>query len=198
MITKDSNPLKCPIPFMPLRKLVHMGGTVFVFIAYFFGKHEAIYLVLLCMSFFLLLELLKPGLCNNAYLRCLWREEEVKGFALDPLLYFLSILCLLLFSLYLDEGICYASIAVLTMGDGISTIVGVRGKHHFRDSKKTIEGAVSGILASFVVGFFFAGYFALIGSLAGMFAEVTSRRYDNLTVPFSAFFMMMFARFLVG
>lgn len=175
-----------------------MGGVSIAFIADILGRYEAILLILLLILLFFALELLKPWICTKAGFGDLWKGCERREFALDPFLYLVSILALLFLSFYIDENICYASIVVLTIGDGMSTIVGVRGRRYFRDSGKTIEGAVAGIVSSSFVGFFFVGELAIIGSLAGMMVEVTSRRFDNISVPFSALFAMLATRMIAG
>ncbi|HJH29771.1 MAG TPA: hypothetical protein C5S51_08790 [Methanosarcinaceae archaeon] len=187
-----------PLKYLPLRKIVHIGGVVVPIIAVVFGKTYAISLVSYFMLMFLLMELLKTKVRIPAALRPLWKDNEYKGFATDPFLYFAFILLLLLLSFYFDEGICYASIVVLTVGDGISTVAGVRGKRYLRDSTKTIEGAVAGTIAATVIGFPFVGALALVGSMAGMLAEVTSKRFDNVTVPVAAFVSMVVVQAVIG
>ncbi|MBW6471073.1 MAG: hypothetical protein K0A90_07620 [Methanosarcinaceae archaeon] len=187
-----------PLKYLPLRKMVHIGGVVVPMIAVVFGNIYAISLVSYFMIMFVLMELLKSKVQIPAALRPLWKDNEYKGFAKDPFLYFAAILLLLLMSFYFDEGICYASIVVLTVGDGISTVAGVHGKRYFRDSTKTIEGAVAGTIAATVIGFLFVGALAFAGSVAGMIAEVTSKRFDNITVPFVAFVSMLIVKSLIG
>jgi len=197
-ITQDNSGEHSPLKYLPLRKAVHIGGVVVPIIAVVIGKIYAITLVSYFMLMFLLMEILKTKLQIPAALRPLWKDNEYTGFATDPFLYFGFILLLLLLSFYFDEGICYASIVVLTIGDGVSTVVGVHGKRYFRDSTKTIEGAVAGTVAATIIGFPFVGAFAFVGSVAGMIAEVTSKRFDNVTVPVAAFVSMLVAQAVIG
>ncbi len=187
-----------PLKYLPLRKVVHIGGVVVPIIAAVCGKFYAISLVSYFMLMFLFMELLKTKIRIPAALRPLWKDNEYKGFGTDPFLYFASILLLLLLSFYFDDGICHASIVVLTIGDGVSTVVGVHGKRYFRDSTKTIEGAVAGTIAAAVIAFPFVGALAFVGSAAGMSAEVTSKRFDNVTVPVAAFVSMLVAQAVIG
>lgn len=197
-ITQDNSNEHSPRKYLPIRKLVHIGGVVVPIIAVVCGKIYAIGLISYFMLMFLFMELLKAkGKVPTAF-NFLWKKHEYKDFATDPFLYFGFILLLLLLSFYFDEGICYASIVVLTVGDGISTVVGVHGKRHFRDTTKTIEGAVAGTIAATVIGFPFVGVLAFVGSAAGMLAEVTSKRFDNLTVPVAAFVSMLVAQAVIG
>ncbi len=200
MTEPAQNDIVEPIPrkYLPLRKIVHIGGVVIPIIAVVIGKIYAITLISYFMLIFLFMELLKTKIQIPAALHPLWKDNEYKGFATDPFLYFGFILLLLLLSFYFDEGICYASIVVLTVGDGVSTVVGVHGKRYFRDTTKTIEGAVAGTIAAAVVGFPFVGVLAFVGSAAGMLAEVTSKRFDNLTVPVAAFVSMLIAQAVIG
>ncbi len=179
---------------LPLRKSVHISGALFPFIAVLAGRTLAIKLLVACILLFLVLELSRPRTKNPPIVRALWRGEESKTIAIDPLLYLLSILSLLVLASWVDEGICYASIIVLTLGDGFSTIVGVHGKICLWGSSKTIEGTVAGILAAALVGFYFAGFIAVVGSAIGMIAEAGSSKYDNITVPMAALVSM----FIVG
>ncbi len=197
-ITQDNNGEHSPLKYLPLRKMVHIGGVVVPIIAVVFGKNYAIALVSYFILMFLFMELLKTKVQIPAAFRFLWKDTEYKGFATDPFLYFAFILMLLLLSFYFDEGICYASIVVLTIGDGVSTVVGVHGKRYFRDSTKTIEGAVAGTVAATIIGFPFVGALAFVGSVAGMIAEVTSKRFDNVMVPVAAFVSMLVAQAVIG
>ena len=197
-ITQDSNHERSSPKYLPLRKVVHIGGVVVPIIAVVCGNIYAISLVSYFMIMFLFMELLKTKIQIPAALRPLWKDTEYKGFATDPFLYFAFILLLLFLSFFFDEGICYATIVVLTVGDGISTVVGVRGKRHLRDTTKTVEGAVAGTIAATVIGFPFVGALAFVGSAAGMIAEVTSKRFDNVTVPVAAFVSMVVVQAVIG
>lgn len=187
-----------PLKYPPLRKVIHIGGVVVPIIAAVWGNIYAIGLVSYFMLMFLFIELLKTKVQIPAALRPLWKDNEYKGFATDPFLYFALILLLLLLSFHFDEGICYASIVVLTVGDGVSTVVGVHGKRYFRNSPKTIEGTLAGTIAATIIGFPFVGPLAFVGSAAGMLAEVTSKRFDNVTVPVAAFISMLVVRTVIG
>ncbi|MCL7411727.1 MAG: hypothetical protein M8350_07995 [Methanosarcinaceae archaeon] len=196
--TKNDIVEHIPLKYLPLRKMVHIGGVVVPIIAVVCGKIYAISIVSYFMIIFLLMELLKSKVQILAALRPLLKDNEYKGFAADPFLYFAFILLLLLLSFYFDEGICYASIVVLTVGDGISTVAGVHGKRYYRDSNKTIEGAVAGTIAATVIGFPFVGALVFVGSVAGMIAEITSKRFDNITVPVAAFVSMVVVKYVIG
>ena len=184
--------------WLPLRKFVHISGALVPFIAIFAGRTLAIQLLIACILLFLTLELVRPKAQHHPIVHALWRGEESRAIAIDPLVYFLSILSLLILASWVDEGICYASIIVLTLGDGFSTIVGVHGKMCLWGSSKTIEGTVAGIIMAALVGFYFAGFLAVIGSVVGMIAEARSSQYDNLTVPVTALLAMLIVQMATG
>ena len=203
-ITQDDIRGHRSLKYLPLRKIVHIGGVVVPMIAVIYGNVYAIYLVLSFMFMFLFMELLKVKTQTQiqtkipVIFRQLWNENEYKGFATDPFLYFTSILTLLLLSFYFDERICYASIVVLTVGDGISTVVGVHGKRYIGNSKKTVEGTIAGIIMATVIAFPFVGALAFVGSVTGMIIEAASKRFDNVTVPVAAFISMLVTKTVIG
>ena len=184
--------------WLPFRKFVHISGALVPFIAIFAGRSLAIQLLIACILLFLVLELVRPKAQHHPIVRALWHGEESRAIAIDPLLYFLSILGMLILASWVDEGICYASIIVLTMGDGFSTIVGVHGKMCLWGSSKTMEGTVAGILIAALVGFYFAGFLAVIGSVVGMIAEARSSQYDNFTVPLTSLLAMLIVQVITS
>ena len=107
--------------------------------------------------------------------------------------------CLLAFKIF-PQDIALASIAVLTFGDSVSTLVGSMngglGKKY--NSKvfgryKAIYGTAIGIIVSFPFACLFIGpLYAALASAAGMLAEAVSFRLgeqeadDNLIIPLIA------------
>ncbi|NOQ48281.1 MAG: hypothetical protein GQ576_03955 [Methanococcoides sp.] len=183
---------------MPIRKAVHISGSLFPLIAIYFGKNVALGMVSALLILFLVTELVKPVLKEYSFFSSLWRESESEGFALAPFLYLISILALLLLSFRLNEGICYASIIVLGMGDGLSTIFGVHGKMCYRGSSKTVEGTLAGLIGAIIFSYPLVGYLSIVGGLAGMYLELRSKKLDNITVPFSALLAMLIVQALVN
>ncbi|WP_135610018.1 hypothetical protein [Methanococcoides sp. AM1] len=192
----------CTVPrslsYLPLRKVVHISGALFPVIAVYSGKGAAVGLVMFLTFLFLGMELIKPKIRSYSLFKVLWKKNEYKEFASAPLLYLVSILVLLLLSYRLDEGLCYASIIVLAVGDGLATIIGIHGKMCYGASSKTIEGTAAGILGATMCGFPFAGFLSFAGAIAGMYVEARSGRSDNLTVPFAALLGMLVVQFLVN
>lgn len=196
------NKFTCTVPrclsYLPLRKIVHICGALFPVVAIYSGKETAVGLVMFFTFLFLGMEIIKPKIRSYWLFRILWRTNEYEKFASAPLLYLVSILALLLLSYRLDEGICYASIVVLAVGDGMATIIGIHGKMCYRGSSKTIEGTAAGILGAALCGFPFAGPLSIAGGIAGMYVESRSGKSDNLTVPFAALLGMLVMKFLVN
>ncbi|WP_440953169.1 hypothetical protein [Methanococcoides sp. FTZ1] len=196
------NKFVCNVPrylsYLPLRKLVHLSGVLFPLLAIYSGKDVAVGLIMFLIALFLFTELIKPKIRSHSFFSLLWRKNEYRSFAIEPLLYLFSILSLLLLSYRLDEGICYASIVVLAVGDGLGTIVGVHGKMCYVGSSKTLEGTAAGIIGATICSLPFAGTLSLAGAVAGMYVESRSDRHDNLTVPFAALLGMLVVQLLLN
>lgn len=98
-------------------------------------------------------------------------------------------------TLLFEKNIALASMAVVTIGDALSYIIGVHFgqiKHPF-SNRKFIEGHLSGALVSaFVASFFIPWWIGLLGAIAGMFMEGidivigTDPIDDNVIVPLAA------------
>lgn len=104
-----------------------------------------------------------------------------------------ALLSLLIFS---NVKIACASILILALGDGVSTIVGVKvGRHKiFYNRAKSWEGTLAGFALALAGALALVPYqIALAGSLAGMFIESLPLKIDdNFSMPlFSAFAMSM-------
>jgi dolichol kinase len=143
---------------------------------------------------YLTVEYLKPRISRQV-LRLVYRENELKGFSMEPLSYFISVLSLLYLSFYVDEKLCYGAVAVLAAGDGFAGLVGRRfGKHRFPFNRnKSWEGSISGFAAGSIAGFYYSGQIALVGSGFGMLAGAVSRN-DNIAVPYAALTSMLLLR----
>lgn len=109
-------------------------------------------------------------------------ERDVKVPGKGAIVFFISaLLCTVIFS---KE---YAAIAILVLSvtDGISTIVGTKAGRHRLYKNKSCEGTAAGLIAGFIVLLpFTAPATAVILAIAGSAAELFSPIDDNLTVPF--------------
>ncbi len=180
--------------YQPLRKIIHIGGVLLPFIAYFYGQLPAIGLLVLGLIGLLLLEVIKSKIKHTSFAMSIWKSRELDNFALDPFLYFISALLLLLLSYRIEPELCYVAIVVLSVGDSMAALVGFFGRIYLRGSSKTLEGTVAGFAASSFVGYWFAGEIAIIGCAAGMITELFCCKYDNFAIPLVALFTMIFVK----
>jgi hypothetical protein len=97
-----------------LRKLVHVGGVLFVPVA-MLSPSLALGLALLGILLFFVVDYLK-GRVDRRVSGLLYRENELRGQATEPLTYLLAIAALLAIALVFSPYACYAAIVVLTVG----------------------------------------------------------------------------------
>lgn len=110
-------------------------------------------------------------------------EPEMYEFVTAPIFFAVGvILALVVF----PTSVGYATIAILTLGDGFASLFGKKfGKHAFPYNKgKMVEGTFFGFLFAFVGAWFFIGPLkALIGTTAGLLAETLPTPInDNLMI----------------
>ncbi len=131
-------------------------------------------------------------------LRIFERDHHLEKFPGRGVLFFTigSYLALLLF----ENQIAYAGIAILTIGDAFSNVIG----RHFGHIKtrlnphKYIEGNVAGILLSAPLAYYFVPNIAgvLMAATVGMFLEIPNIKLfgfeidDNLLIPLGASFTL--------
>ena len=122
------------------------------------------------------------------------RDHHLEQFPGRGILFF-TIGCYLSLILF-DESIAYAGIAILTIGDAVSNVIG-RHFGHIKtrlNENKFIEGNIAGIILSFPLAYFFFpnAYAVLAAATVGMFLEIPSIRVsefeidDNLLIPLGA------------
>lgn len=191
------------------RQLIHLTGISVLVFAYFLGKtligYASIFIgliILFLSEYYKEREEFKKklpfrirwaerleGLFYN-FINSLEREEYLKK---RPYLgaftfYFMAGITLLLF----PKPIAFLSIAVLSVGDSVSTLIGVHyGKHSlFLDRNKTWEGFIGGVLGSLLVCWFIAWIlpipieWIILAPIIGMFVEGISRDVnDNILIP---------------
>ena len=177
---------------MQLRKAIHISGVLIPYLAGsdILGKEFTLSLAVSGLVVYLAVEFHKPRISRE--IRALvYRENEMEGFSIEPLLYIISIISLLSLSFFIYEKICFAAIAVLAAGDGFAGGMGRRfGKHRLPFNKnKSWEGSMSGFIAAAAAGFYYAGPIAIVGSLFGMIAGAVNR-HDNIAVPYAALISM--------
>ncbi len=188
----------CQNSIVQFRKLIHISGVLIPFLAgeNLFGKKLMIALVVLGLAVYLAIEIFKKRLSRDTLL-LVYRENEIKGFSIEPLSYIFSVLSLLSLSFFIDEKLCFAAIAILAAGDGVAGVIGRRyGRHRLSFNKdKSWEGSLSGFIAALLTGFYYAGPMAIMGSAFGMLAGAVSK-HDNIAVPYAALIAMIMAQWI--
>ncbi|VVB88919.1 Uncharacterised protein [uncultured archaeon] len=183
---------------MQFRKVIHISGVLIPAFAVvdFPGRNLTVGLLVFGLAVYLFLEAAKPKI-NPSILSLVYRDNEIKAFAVEPLSYIISVLSLLSLSFFIDEKLCFAAIAVLAAGDGVAGVIGRRyGRHRlFFNKDKSWEGSTSGFIAAVLAGLFYAGPIAIVGAAFGMLAGAVNR-HDNIAVPFAALISMAMVQWL--
>jgi dolichol kinase/phosphoserine phosphatase len=178
------------------RELIHISGILIPLICkYFVDTYIVIVLVLIIILFYSLSEVLrlfgrKLFLITDLTLRSV-SESELHEFALAPLLYAIGIIISLAM---FPEPLNYASIAILTFGDGFASILGKRFGQTISpiNKLKTIEGSIFGWFFAFLGSLIFIDTTrALIGATVGLVIEsLPSPIDDNLAIPLASGFAL--------
>lgn len=161
------------------RKLIHIGGGLFVPVA-LFNRYLALALALLGLFLFVVLERQKRGAFPELFRR-LYRDNERESVAMEPLAYLLAIIALLALSVVFMPAACYVALIVMTVGDGVASVAGraLKGPQ-LPYSHKTLSGSLAGLIAAAAAGYFVAGLpVAIAGAAGGMAAEAYAGKYDN-------------------
>lgn len=184
---------------MQFRKVIHISGALIPVFAgdAFLGKNLTIGLMVFGLAVYLFLEMNKPKI-SPSILSLVYRENEIKGFAIEPLSYIISVISLLLISFFIDEKLCFAAIVILAAGDGFAGVIGRRyGMHRLSFNKdKSWEGSISGFIAASLTGFYYAGPIAILGGAFGMMAGAVNK-HDNLAVPYVALIAMVLVQYIL-
>ena len=187
------------VPFLAsLRKLIHVGGVLFVPLA-LYNQYIALALAMLATLLFIVAERQKLRVVPH-FFRSLYRGHELDAIAYEPLAYILSLDALLALSLVYMPLACYMGIIVMTVGDGVAAIVGLRLRWpRLPYTRKTLSGSLAGFVAAAVVGYFVAGpAMAVAGAAGGMAAEAYAGRYDNAVTAAVAFACAVLVSLLIG
>ncbi|MFQ6094731.1 MAG: HAD-IB family phosphatase [Candidatus Bathyarchaeia archaeon] len=177
---------------MALRELIHISGVLVPFICiYVLNIYVVAASILLVASLYTASEFLrmfgKGFPIFSAITVKSADRSELQEFAIAPIFYaFGIILSLLLF----PQPASYASIAVLTLGDGFAAVFGRKlGRTVFPLNKaKKVEGSLFGWFFAFLGSLLFVDpVTALIGSTVGLLAEsLPSPVNDNLVIPLAS------------
>jgi dolichol kinase len=165
-----------------------MAGVFTIVVAELLGKTTLSIIIVSITILYVISEYLRLHKKNTPIItritKLLAREDESSGWILRPISYAVGILV----TVYLfPEPIGYASILILTLGDGFSSLIGARfGRHPIPYNRdKTIEGSIAFFLASFFSTTMLVPLpTALIGIMVGAFIESLPTRYsENIMVP---------------
>ncbi|KPV63250.1 MAG: Phosphoserine phosphatase [Candidatus Bathyarchaeota archaeon BA2] len=175
-----------------IREIIHVGSFLVPFICiYLLETYLVFLLILLATSLYSASEVARLRGINLPLISTItWKaanEPEYYEFATAPISFALGIM----FSLILFPApASYASIAILTLGDGFATIFGRKfGSATFPFNKgKKVEGSVFGFLFASVGAMLFVDPVkALVGAATGMLAECLPLPLsDNLTIPLAS------------
>ncbi len=185
------------------RKLFHIiGGFLLIAAIYLDWLNTTRVFLLLCLTAVVSYVCTKtelPGI--NWFLKQFERDENIRRFPAKGLLFFLVGIFIVM-RVFNNKDITIAALMVLSLGDSISYLVGMRyGRimHPF-SSVKYIEGHLAGATAAFL-GLVAANYFglinitileALLASVIAMFIEGVELEFklelldDNIVVQFIA------------
>lgn len=172
-----------------LRETIHIGSFLVPFVCkYFLNRLWVSLLILIVTLLYAVSEFARlRGMNVPIFSTITWKatvKPELYEFATAPIFFAIGItLSLTLFS----ASISYASVAILTLGDGFATIFGkILGRTVLPFNKgKTVEGLIFGFLFAFLGAMFFViPTAALIGALIGMVIECLPLPIsDNVTIP---------------
>lgn len=174
------------------RKSIHISGFLVPILSIMIGIAEVAFLIVCLSVAYFISEYYRlrgrtfPTLTTitKIAMRDHMGEEQKNMFVKEPLYFAAGILIsLLIFPAPLN----YVAIAVVTLGDGLSSIVGrMYGKHKIPYSNgKSLEGTLAGIFCAFAGSLIFVSpVIAFTAAAVGMGVELMRLRIsDNLTVP---------------
>ncbi len=174
------------------REIIHIGSFLLPFVCiYLLGNSLVSSLILLTTLLYIMSEVARIRGINFPIISTItWRavnKPELYEFATAPVFFALGIMCsLILFPVYAG----YASIAILTLGDGFASIFGRRiGSVTFPFNKgKNVEGSIFGFLFASVGAMLFVDPLkAFTGAAVGMVIECLPLPIsDNLAVPLAS------------
>jgi len=180
-----------------LRLAIHMSGFTIPFMCTYFLNHYLIaILISIVTSLYIISELARMMRITFPIITSITTRAAVKlelyEFTTAPIFYaFGIILSLIIF----PPQFAYASIAILTLGDGAASLFGKKfGKTSYPFNKaKNLEGSIFGFIFALSGAVFFIDPIrAFIAAMVGMLAECLPMPLDdNLTIPLTAGSILM-------
>ena len=190
------NMLQVPSPAISrserIRETIHIGSFLLPFVCiYILGNYLVSSLILILTLLYMMSEVARLRGINFPILSTItWRaanKPELYEFATAPIFFALGII----FSLILFPASAgYASIVILTLGDGFANIFGRKfGSVTFPFNKgKNVEGSIFGFLFASVGAMIFVDPVkAFVGAATGMLIECLPLPIsDNLAIPLAS------------
>jgi dolichol kinase len=171
------------------RETIHIGSFLVTLVSkYFLGVHVVVLLIFAVTLIYIVSEFARiQGMKFPVVSVITWKaalKPELYEFAPSPIFFAVGImLSLVLF----PEPANYASVVILTFGDGFATIFGKRfGRVIVPFNKgKRLEGSLFGFVCAFLGALIFVNPMkALVGAAIGMLIEVLPLPInDNVTIP---------------
>jgi len=180
-----------------LRETIHVGSFLVLFVCqYFLNRLWVSLLILTVTLLYAVSEFARlRGINVPIFSTITWKatvKPELYEFATAPIFFAIGITLSLIF---FPAPISYASVAILTLGDGFATVFGkILGRNVLPFNKgKTVEGSIFGFLFAFLGAMFFVNPIAaLIGALTGMVIECLPLPIsDNVTIPMVSGLVLM-------
>jgi len=176
-----------------LREAIHISGFAVPFVCiYLFNSRLVSLSLLLVTIFYAVSEFARTKGVNVPVFSKITRKAaasnpEINHFVTAPMFFAMGIILTLLI---FPPSTAYASITVLTLGDGFATIFGRKfGKKAILFNRgKTLEGSIFGFVFAFLGATLFVNPTkALIATTAGMLAECLPTPIDdNLIIPLAS------------
>ncbi len=182
------------------RNLFHIfAGVVFIILLYFDIINSMILFLFFTVALFLsFISLYVKIPVLSWFLDKFDRPSDLEKFpGKGSVMFVLGVLIASLF----PKDIALAGIAILTFGDSISTIVGIKGriKQPF-NSKRFVEGFLAGLIAAFACALLFVSQFeAFIAAAVAMIFEGVDMKLklnDNVMIPFISCLMIYLLRII--
>jgi len=172
-----------------IREIIHISSSLVALVSkYLLGIYIVVPLIFAVTMLYIVSEFARiQGAKFPVVSAITWkaaRKPELYEFATAPIFFALGVmLSLVLF----PEPVNYASVVILTLGDGFATVFGKKfGKTVLPFNKgKRLEGSVFGFFFAFLGALVFVTPVkALVGAVIGMLVEVLPLPInDNLTIP---------------
>lgn len=178
------------------RKILHIvSGAVFLILLFFFGRTKfVILLIALLLGGLIVINmvLLKIRVPFSGWFIRNFERSDVRFPGYSTAWYLAGIL--IAASILPIENEIAGTVCALAFGDGISSLIGKKGKHKlFYNKNKTIEGVV-GFFVGTLLSIFFVGWIAIpFAFITAIFESLPLKIDDNFSVPlFATVFFYIF------